>query len=81
MKRNQIVWILMCNVSQVHCFRLQNSNNKTLHSYQTLLPVYRTGRWNNPEYYDMNLHFLKPCKWPSSGLEVIISKCQQKPEL
>jgi hypothetical protein len=35
MKGSQFVWILMCNVSQEDCFRLQNSDNKTLHSYQT----------------------------------------------
>ena len=57
---SQFVWTLTCNVSQEHCFRLQNSENKTLHSYQTLLPIYQTARWHNPEYYDINLHLLGP---------------------
>jgi hypothetical protein len=78
---SQVVWTPTCNVSQEHCFRLQNSENKTLHSYQTLLPIYQTARWHNPEYYDMNLHCLIPCNWPSWGFRVIISKCKHKPEI
>jgi len=41
MKRSQVVWILKYNVWQEHCFLLRNSNDKTLHSYQTLLPIYK----------------------------------------